>query len=287
MTDGSAAVGASEGRIVVDGAPVGFEAGDSVAIAIVRARSVPGHGGCLCLTGDCGNCLAEVDGVAYVLTWQVAARPGTVVRRHPREGKPQLPVIDLNDLGRTPVGSEVAVRRAHAERVVIGSTAGSPPDTTVLDAATGIEVVGIYPGPSVIAREPSGMLHLTADEIVVATGAAELQPVCEGSGLAGIVTAGAAARLQEAGVDPGRTVRVGRELVRFEGNDDGRVAAIVTRAADGSETRTECDTAVVELGRSPRDLLARMTAEPGVTAAVSVTNKQTLKPATTADDVCP
>jgi glycine cleavage system aminomethyltransferase T len=287
VTDGSAAVGASEGRIVVDGAPVGFEAGDSVAIAIVRARSVPGHGGCLCLTGDCGNCLAEVDGVAYVRTCQVAARPGTVVRRHPREGKPQLPVIDLNDLGRTPVGSEVAVRRAHAERVVIGSTAGSPPDTTVLDAATGIEVVGIYPGPSVIAREPSGMLHLTADEIVVATGAAELQPVCEGSGLAGIVTAGAAARLQEAGVDPGRTVRVGRELVRFEGNDDGRVAAIVTRATDGSETRTECDTAVVELGRSPRDLLARMTAEPGVTAAGSVADEHPLPPAPTAGVVCP
>ena len=33
------------------------------------------------------------------------------------------------------------------------------------------------------------MLHLEADEIVVATGTAEIQPVCPGSDLAGIVTA--------------------------------------------------------------------------------------------------
>ena len=56
----------------------------------------------------------------------------------------------------------------------------------------------------------------------------------------------------------GRVVRVGRELVRFEGDDDGRVAAVVTRGADGSETTTPCDTAVVDLGRAPRDVLARM-----------------------------
>ena len=279
----------TDGRIVVDGAPIGFEAGDSLAVAIVRAGEVPGHGGCLCLAGDCGNCLAEVDGVAYVRTCQVAARPGTVVRRHPREGKPSLPVVDLNDVARTPVGAEVAVRRAHAERVVIGSADPSPsqPTATVLDAATGIEVVGIYPGPAIVAREPGGMLHLTADEIVVATGAAELQPVCVGSDLAGIVTSGAAARLEGAGVDLGRVVRVGRELVRFEGDDDGRVTAVVTRAADGSETRAECDTAVVELGRSPRDLLARMTREPGVTAAGSVADDHPLPPAPTAGVVCP
>src|SRR4051794_10924845 len=155
-------------RLVVDGRPLEFRDGDSVAVAIVRGGEVPGHGGCLCLAGDCGNCLAEVDGVAYVRTCQVAARPGTAIRRHPREGKPPLPVVDLNDVGRTPIGSEVAVRRAHAQRVVIGSAAGSGPGSTVLDAATGIEVVGIYPGPAIVAREPGGMLHLTADEIVVA-----------------------------------------------------------------------------------------------------------------------
>ena len=54
----------TDGRIVVDGRPTEYRDGDSVAVAIVRAGEVPGHGGCLCLAGDCGNCLAEVDGVA-------------------------------------------------------------------------------------------------------------------------------------------------------------------------------------------------------------------------------
>ena len=53
--------------------------GDSVAVAILRAGEVPGRGGTLCLAGDCGNCLAEVDGVAYVRTCQTAARPGMAV----------------------------------------------------------------------------------------------------------------------------------------------------------------------------------------------------------------
>ena len=58
------ATAASAGRIVVDGRPVTLEAGDSVAIAILRTGEVPGRGGTLCLAGDCGNCLAQVDGVA-------------------------------------------------------------------------------------------------------------------------------------------------------------------------------------------------------------------------------
>ena len=49
---------------------------------------MPGRGGTLCLAGDCGNCLATVDGVAYVRTCQVAARPGLAVVRHPVDGLP-------------------------------------------------------------------------------------------------------------------------------------------------------------------------------------------------------
>jgi glycine cleavage system aminomethyltransferase T len=202
-------------------------------------------------------------------------------------------MVDLNDVGRRPVGSEVTVRRARAERVVIGSAASaasgreSAAGSTVLDAATGIEVVGIYPGPAIVAREPGGMLHLTADEIVVATGAAELQPVCVGSNLAGIVTPGAAARLERAGVDLGRVARVGPELIRFEGDDAGRVTAVVTRGRDGSEISADCDTAVADLGRSPRDVLVRMTREPGVSAAGSAADDHPLPPAPTAGVVCP
>ena len=275
----------TEGRLVLDGRPVEFRDGDSVAIAILRGGEVPGHGGCLCLAGDCGNCLAEVDGVAYVRTCQVEARPGTVVRRHPAVGKPALPVVDQGDLGRTPPGDDIAVRRGHAAVAVIGSGDRAPAGATVLDTRNGIDVMAIYPGPSVVAREARGMLHLQADEVVVATGSAELQPVCEGSDLAGIVTAGAAERMAAAGLDLGRIVRVGRELLRFEGAD-GRVTAVITRAADGAETSTPCETAIVQLGRSPRDVLARMSKDGAVTTVGSAADDHPLPPAPTVGVVC-
>jgi len=63
-------------QIVVDERPIVFDPGDSVAVAVLRAGEVPGRGGTLCLTGDCGNCLAVVDGVAYVRACQIEARPG-------------------------------------------------------------------------------------------------------------------------------------------------------------------------------------------------------------------
>jgi len=61
---------------------------------------------------------------------------------------------------------------------------------TLLDATQGTEVVAVYAGPTLIVRTPDGMLHMRAKEIVVATGAAEIQPVCPGSDLAGIVSIG-------------------------------------------------------------------------------------------------
>ncbi|TMF38671.1 MAG: hypothetical protein E6I26_06410 [Chloroflexi bacterium] len=293
MTDAPAEVA---GRIVVDGRPIEFADGDSVAVAIVRTGEVPGHGGCLCLAGDCGNCLAEVDGVAYVRTCQVAARPGTVVVRHPAGGKPQLPVVDWRDLTLMPVGSKIAVRRTEADVAVIGGGSSGQSaveaarsagrDVLLLDARDGSEVVGIYPGPSIVARDPGGMLHVRADEIVVATGSVEIQPACPGSDLGGIVTAGAAERLEAAGVDLGRVVHVGRELLRFEG-DAGRVSAVVTVGMDATETTTPCETAVVDLGRAPRDVLARMSRAEGVSAVGPAAEDQPL-PAPPRDGVvCP
>lgn len=278
----------TDGRIVVDDQPVDYRDGDSVAIAILRTGEVPGHGGCLCLAGDCGNCLAEVDGVAYVRTCQVGARPGTVVRRHPVDGKPELPVVDLRDLARPPVGAAVRVHRIETSSLVIGSGTSAPDDAFILDAAVGLEVMAIYPGPTVVARGADAMLHVSADEVLVATGAAEIQPVCPGSDLAGILTAGAAAKLEAAGIDLGRVMRVGPELVRFEGAD-GRVVAVVTRNADGSETSAACDTAVVELGRSARDLLARMTPDGDVHAVGAAAEEHSLPKAPTEPSavVCP
>ena len=130
------------------------------------------------------------------------------------------------------------------------------------------------------------MLHVRADEIVVATGSVEIQPACPGSDLGGIVTAGAAERLEAAGVDLGRVVHVGRELLRFEG-DAGRVSAVVTVGMDATETTTPCETAVVDLGRAPRDVLARMSRAEGVSAVGPAAEDQPL-PAPPRDGVvCP
>ena len=289
----------THGRIVVDGQPVPFDPDDSIAIAVVRAGDVPGRGGALCLAGDCGNCLATVDGIAFVRTCQVAARPGTVVERHPAKGKPRLPTVDLRDLARVPVGAAIAVHRSSTDLAIIGGgrrgTAAvdaarqAGRKVVVLDASHGAEVVGIYPGPAVVARVPGGMLHLEAEEIVVATGSAEIQPVCSGSDLAGIVTSAAAERLVAAEVDLGRVARIGRDdgLVRFEGNAMGRVVAVVTTGPDGSEIATPCDTVVVDLGGAPRDVLARMLPGGPVAAVGSAAIEHELPSAPTAGVVCP
>ncbi len=290
---------ADSARIVVDGRPLAFAADDSVAVAIVRAGDVPGRGGALCLAGDCGNCLATVDGVAYVRTCQVPAQPGTVVERHPAEGKPPLPTVDLRDLARVPNGVEIPVHRSTVDLAVIGDGRSGAAaadaarlagrDVVVVDATHGAEVVGIYPGPSIVARVPGGMLHLAGDEIVVATGSAEIQPVCPGSGLAGIVTARAAERLTAAGVALGRVARVvaADGLVRFEGGANGRVTGVVTAGPDGVETMSPCDTAIVDLGRAPRDVLARMIRDDAVTAVGSAAVDHPVPPAPTSGVVCP
>ncbi len=103
------------------------------------------------------------------------------------------------------------------------------------------------------------MLHVEAEAIVVATGAAEIQPVCPGNDLTGILTARAAERLRAAGVAlPEPVVTVDRQPVRFDGDAAGRVRAVVVRGEDGRESTIEARTVVVDLGLAPRDVLARM-----------------------------
>jgi len=303
-------LGAGSGRIVVDGRPIPFEPGDSVAIAILRAGESIGAGGTLCLAGDCGNCLVQADGVAYIRSCQAAPSPGLVVKRHPRVEMPPLPVVAEPNLTAPPVFSEVAVRRLEADLVVIGggrsgtaakekAEAGGR-DVSVLDAAAGDEVVAIYAGPMVVVRTPTGMLHVKAQEIVVATGAAEIHPVCPGSELKGLMTARAAERLHAAGVDLGENiVAVGKppkgvptkaipgRLVRFDGDASGRVTAVVTADDAGQETTTTCDTVVLGLGRAPRDLLARMAGTAPVSVVGSAARKHELPPPPTYGVICP
>ncbi|HET7725914.1 MAG TPA: 2Fe-2S iron-sulfur cluster-binding protein, partial [Candidatus Limnocylindrales bacterium] len=269
MTDAGAAAEpatSTTARIVVDGRPIEAHDGDTIAIAVLRAGEVPGRGGTLCLAGDCGNCLAVVDGVAYVRTCQVPARAGTVVVRHPADGNPPLPLLDAANPVATPVGPEIVVERRSAAVAVIGAgdagraaAAREGHEALLLDAAAGEEVVAVYPGPTVVARTPRGMLHVDAERVVVATGAAEIQPVCPGNDLHGILTPRAAERLRAAEValhEP--VVTVGPELVRFEGDEDGRVRAVVTRDADGAHRTADARTVIADLGLASRDMLARV-----------------------------
>ena len=310
MTDRSQGAGPVDaGRIVVDGRPVAFAAGDSVAVAIMRTGVTPAGGGTLCLTGDCGNCLGQVDGVAYVRTCQERARPGLSVVRHPPNGLPPLPAISGPDLGGSLAGPDIEVLRADVDVAVIGGgDSGREAAATaeragkrvlVLDAGEGDEVVGVYPGPMLVVRTPTLMLHVRAEEIVVATGAAELHPVVPGTQLEGVITARAAQRLHAAGVALGAAVAIGTpppgvpcspvagQLIRLEGDARGRVRAVVT-ADDwiGAETTTPCDTVIVGLGTAPRDVLARMAGELPLSVVGPAAQPASLPPAPVAGIVC-
>ncbi|MBA2555793.1 MAG: (2Fe-2S)-binding protein [Chloroflexi bacterium] len=300
----------SADRIVVDGRPIPYQPGDSVAVAVIRAGEHPSHGGTVCLAGDCGNCVAEVDGVAYVRTCQVPARPGLGVRRHPHVGAPPLRDLEQADLTNPPPARRIPVHRAEADIVVIGAGDSSTAATasaqrqgrsvTLLDVREGAEVVAVYAGPTVIARTPTGMAHIHTREVVIATGAAELQPVCPGNGLIGLVTARAAERLHAAGVDLGAAVAIGvppsgvpctpvsGSLSRIEG--DGRVSGVVTvdDHGDGANERTTpCDTVILGLGRAARDVLARMAEDLPVSVVGSAAQSFPLPAAPTAGMVCP
>jgi hypothetical protein len=127
---------------------------------------------------------------------------------------------------------------------------------------------------------PDGMLHVVAEDVVVATGTVEIQPVVPGNRLAGLLTKRAADRLVDAGVDLGRVATAGADVVRFEGDEQGRVRAVVT--TDGQSTA--CDTAIVDLGLAARDLLARMAH--GVSSAGAVSDNYPLPPPASAGVVC-
>ncbi len=282
-------------RIVVDDQPIEYADGDSVAVAIVRAGQHPQHGGALCLAGDCGNCCAEIDGVAFTRTCLTAAQPGLRVTRHPLVGGPPLHLAPPIDPVASPNHPATTLRRQHADLVVIGAgqsgtTAAATGraegrDVTVLAGELGHDVVGVYPGPVVIVRLTNGeMLHVHAHDVVLATGAAELHPVCDGNMLRGIYTAKAADQLRAAGVDLGIVATVDLdELSRIDGVD-GRVTAVAVRGGPS----TPCDSVVITSHRAaPRDLLARMVADPHVSTVGPAADEFELPPCPTAGTVCP
>ena len=129
------------------------------------------------------------------------------------------------------------------------------------------EVAGIYDGPLVVVRTAEGLVNVHCSEVVVATGAAEIQPVAPGDRLKGLFTSRAVQRLHSAGADLGHIVAIGEppsgvdcepavgDLVRFEGTDS--VEAVVVSGPDG-EVRYDCDSVSIGLGLYPRDVLLRM-----------------------------
>ncbi|MGQ0849128.1 MAG: 2Fe-2S iron-sulfur cluster-binding protein [Actinomycetota bacterium] len=270
-----------------NGRQVSFEQGDSVLVAVLRAGQHPTGGGCLCLAGDCPHCLATVDGVSYVRTCQTRAGTGMEVSR--QAAQPELP-----STGRVP---EVTPESRFCDVVVIGQGESGVAAAALarqegrsvitFEANDGEEVVGIYAGPLVVARTRARIVQVQCDEVVVATGAAEIQPVCPGAGLAGIVTARAAAALEAAGIELGRTVRIdasGEWPVRFEG--DERVSAVVVATAAGN-VRHEADTVVVDLGTHPRDALVRMGAGLNVRALGDAALPGVLPPPPRDGVICP
>ena len=119
---------------------------------------------------------------------------------------------------RRPSAREIEVRRVEIDVAVIGGgrvvwrplpRRNVPGARSILDAAAGDEVVAIYAGPLIVVRTPAGMLHVHPHEIVVATGAAEIHPVCPGNELGGARYARAAQRVQALGVDLGTAVAIG------------------------------------------------------------------------------
>ncbi len=282
----------------------GQMAADSLLTHLLRDGRAPIGGGCLCLAGDCPHCLATVDGVAYVRTCQVAFRKGATVTPHAANG--QLP--PLESLGERP---PVTARTTHCDIVVIGQgpagraasteTRATGAHVVTLDAREGEEVIGIYPGPLVVARTTDGMRHVyPRGEIVVATGASEIQPAVPGNHLRGLVTARAATELAAAGVSLRRVVAVGTPpegiacertsgtLVRFEPSSDGaRVGAVVMRDADGVETRWPCDTVSIGLGLTPRDALLRMARGMNVRGVGDVLLPAHVPPCPVEGTVCP
>ncbi|HEY0519746.1 MAG TPA: glycine cleavage T C-terminal barrel domain-containing protein [Ilumatobacteraceae bacterium] len=282
-------------RIVVDDEPIEYVDGDSVAVAIVRARQHPQHGGTLCLAGDCGNCSAEIDGIAFTRTCLTPARPGVRVTRHPAVGGPPLRLEPPIDPVASPSHAPTTLRRERADLVVIGAGASGTAaaaaardqgrNVTVLAGDLGHDVVGVYPGPLVVVRLATGeMLHVHAHDVVLATGAAELHPVCDGNMLSGIYTARAAEQLRAAGVDLGAVATVDLDDLRGITGDDGTVSGVVT--ADGRTT--PCDALIVSSQRTaPRDLLARMVSDPHVHTVGPAAEPFEMPACPTSGTVCP
>ncbi len=289
-------------KIIVDGTPIEAVAGQSVLAALLNANAHPTGGGCLCCGGDCPHCLATVNGISYVRTCQVTVQPGQVIdRHHYGQKEPPLPETSL-------VNVDIPTRHVFTDTIVIGGGESGQAaaaeaksrgrDVVVLDANAGQEAIGIYAGPMVVARTGTETLQIRAkQDVIVATGAAEIHPVAPGNMLAGIYTQRGAETLARQGVDLGTIVAIGAApkyvwhypiegtIVRFEG--DEQVTAVVVEHNNEQQT-ISCDGVSVALGFHPRNALARQGHDMAQVRAVGdAAQPSDIPPCPTAGIVCP
>ena len=265
----------------LDGAPLAFSAGDTVALAVLRAGAAPRprrdalpgrrlrelrrrgrRGGVRPHVPDAGT-RRHGGAPAPGGRRAAAASPGRRPRpacagRAPPAGALGAPrILDVAVVGQGESGrAELAALRAEGR------------DVLVLDAGAGQEVVTIDRGPTLIVRvtDDDGrveLVHAHAHEVVLATGAAELQPVCPGNRLRGLLTGSAAVAAHAAGVELPDAIAVGDvpdglparavagRLVRLDGDADGAVSSAVLEH-DGILETHPCRTVVVGLGSAPR-----------------------------------
>ena len=247
----------TEGRIVVDGRPIAFEPGDSVAVAIVRAGEVPGRGGTLCLAGDCGNCLGgrrrrrlrpDVPGRRRGRGWSSSG----IRRREPATPRGRGAARGRGRATRRRASSSSAEASSGRRRRRARAPWSSTP-------RTGSEVVGDLSRPD--DHRPD------AGRDAPRRGRRDRRRDRRGRDPAGLPAATTSrapdrarrrtAAWRPASSCPTPVVTVGRDLVRFEGDDRARSRGR-DPYVDGAEARAPARTVIVDLGRAPRDLLARM-----------------------------
>jgi glycine cleavage system aminomethyltransferase T len=230
---------------------------------------------------------------------QTPVRDGMAVSTYPVEVHPPLPDIGSQQ--------RVSHRIQHTEVVVIGGGRAGQAEVrrlaeegrahVLLEARDGREALAIYDGPVVVARVEAEIVEFHAEEVLVATGAADIHPAVPGNRLRGVLTPGAASDLAGHDVDLGRVVAVGSapdgvdctvvqgRVVEIEGTE--RVTSIVVALLNGDTARYECDTAIIDLGSYPRTILARMVSDPRVRRVGSAAGEGDIPSCPEVGIVCP
>jgi sarcosine oxidase subunit alpha len=276
--------GPAEGRFSVDleGEPVEARPGEPVACSLlaggvrVFSRSVKYHRprGPFCMTGDCGQCLMQVDGVPNVATCRVVAQPGMKLQRQNAFPSGDLDVFEAVDW-LFPRGMD------HHEMF-----AGVPvAETVMLHVARALAGLGLLPKDAPAPALPSE--SVSADAVVVGAGAAgseaahalaaagrqvlvlEREAVIGGRLVSGAAEAGA----PEVPALPSACVRLRTTVVGIF-SDDGRRVVVAVQETDGGPVllRISARAVVLAPGGHPALLPFENNDLPGIYAGRAVSS---------------